>query len=223
MPGATGTAEGTNFSVFSRSARRVELLLYEASDSREPVQIVDLDPNTNRSYFFWHVFVEGLPPGAYYTWRIYGKELVDPWARIVSDSNWNRGKAISSPASAGDSIRAMVTTDNQLSSREPPLTPGLNGAVIYELHVGGFTKDPSDRRRYQDFSGCGNTINCNHPLVTHFIVNCLEWWVEQMRVDGFRFDLASVFVRGEESNSLVHSRLCRSSLKPGMLEAYTTW
>src|SRR5258707_2459729 len=331
MPGATWTAEGTNFSVFSRSARRVELLLYQASDSREPVQIVDLDPNTNRSYFFWHVFVEGLLPGAYYAWRIDGKELVDPWARVVTDSNWNRGKAISSPGSAGNSIRAMVTTDNQLSSREPPLTPGLNGAVIYELHVGGFTKhpssgvqraatllglmekmpclnalgithvellqviafddqdvppavevrnlrnywgysphsfyslhphycvrlehrthqnefrqlvdalhtagirvildvvfnhtaeggtngpcislkgfandifyilDPSDRRRYQDFSGCGNTINCNHPLVTRFIVNCLEWWVEQMGVDGFRFDLASVFVRGEDGAPL---------------------
>ncbi len=331
MPGATWTAEGTNFSVFSRSAVRVELLLYQASDSREPVQIVDLDPNTNRSYFFWHVFVEGLPLGAYYTWRIDGKELVDPWARVVTDSNWNRGKAISTPGSAGNSIRAMVTTDNQLSSREPLLTPGLNGAVIYELHVGGFTKhpssgvqhpgtflgliekipylkalgithvellpviafddqdvppavelrnlrnywgysphsfyslhphycvrlehrthqnefrqlvdalhtagirvildvvfnhtaeggtngpiislkgfandvfyilDPSDRRRYQDFSGCGNTINCNHPLVTRFIVNCLEWWVVQMGVDGFRFDLASVFVRGEDGAPL---------------------
>jgi isoamylase len=76
MPGATWTAEGTNFSVFSRSARRVELLVYQASDSREPVQIADLDPNTNRSYFFWHVFVEGLPAGAYDTWRIAGKELV---------------------------------------------------------------------------------------------------------------------------------------------------
>ena len=114
MPGPTWTAEGTNFSVFSRSARRVELLLYQASDSREPVQIVDLDPNTNRSYFFWHVFVEGLPPGAYYTWRIDGKELVDPWARVVTDSNWNRGKAI---RSAGNSIRAMVTTDYQLPIR----------------------------------------------------------------------------------------------------------
>jgi glycogen operon protein len=305
--------------------------LYQASDSREPVQIVDLNPNTNRSYFFWHVFVEGLFPGAYYAWRIDGKELVDPWARAVTDSNWNRGKAISSPGTAGNSIRAMVATDDQLSSREPPLTPGLNGAVIYELHVGGFTKhpssrvqhpgtflgllekipylkalgithvellpviafddqdvppavearnlrnywgysphsfyslhphycvrlehrthqnefrqlvdalhtagirvildvvfnhtaeggtsgpiinlkgfandvfyilDPSDRRRYQDFSGCGNTINCNHPLVTRFIVNCLEWWVEQMGVDGFRFDLASVFVRGEDGAPL---------------------
>ena len=68
---------------------------------------------------------------------------------------------------------------------------GLANDVFYLL-------DPADRRQYRNFSGCGNTINCNHPTVTRFIVNCLEWWVEQMGVDGFRFDLASVFVRGED-------------------------
>jgi glycogen operon protein len=67
--------------------------------------------------------------------------------------------------------------------------------------------DPSDRRRYLDFSGCGNTINCNHPLVTRFIVNCLEWWVERMGVDGFRFDLASVFVRGENGEPIANPPL----------------
>jgi len=62
--------------------------------------------------------------------------------------------------------------------------------------------DPADRRRYLDFSGCGNTINCNHPMVTRFVVNCLEWWVEQLGVDGFRFDLASAFVRAEDGAPL---------------------
>jgi isoamylase len=82
---------------------------------------------------------------------------------------------------------------------------GTNGPII---SLKGFANDvfyildPSDRRQYQDFSGCGNTINCNHPLVTRLIVNCLEWWVEQMGVDGFRFDLASVFVRGEDGAPL---------------------
>jgi isoamylase len=68
---------------------------------------------------------------------------------------------------------------------------GLANEIFYLL-------DPADRRQYRNFSGCGNTINCNHPIVTRFIVNCLEWWVEQTGVDGFRFDLASVFVRGED-------------------------
>jgi glycogen operon protein len=81
---------------------------------------------------------------------------------------------------------------------------GANGPVI---NFKGFANDvfyildPGDRR-YRDYSGCGNTINCNHPMVTRFIVSCLEWWVEQMGVDGFRFDLASVFVRGEDGNPL---------------------
>jgi glycogen operon protein len=67
--------------------------------------------------------------------------------------------------------------------------------------------DPSDPRRYLDFSGCGNTINCNHPIVTRFIVNCLEWWAERMGVDGFRFDLASVFVRGENGEPMANPPL----------------
>ncbi len=59
------------------------------------------------------------------------------------------------------------------------------------------TSIPRDRRRYRDYTGCGNTVNCNHPVVTAFIVHCLEYWVEQLGVDGFRFDLASVFARDD--------------------------
>jgi glycogen operon protein len=67
---------------------------------------------------------------------------------------------------------------------------GMLNETFYHL-------DPQDRRRYLDFTGCGNTVNCNHPLNTSFIVRCLEYWVEEMHVDGFRFDLASVFARGD--------------------------
>ena len=67
---------------------------------------------------------------------------------------------------------------------------GLANDVFYHL-------DAADRRRYRDYTGCGNTVNCNHPLVTAFIVHCLEYWVEEMGVDGFRFDLASVFARDQ--------------------------
>ena len=65
---------------------------------------------------------------------------------------------------------------------------GLANDIFYHL-------DPHDRRRYRDYTGCGNTVNCNHPQVTSFIVHCLEYWVEELGVDGFRFDLASVFAR----------------------------
>ena len=46
---------------------------------------------------------------------------------------------------------------------------------------------------YNDFTGCGNTLNCNHPVVRRFILDCLRYWVTEMHVDGFRFDLAAVF------------------------------
>jgi len=46
---------------------------------------------------------------------------------------------------------------------------------------------------YNDFTGCGNTFNCNHPVVRRFILDCLHYWVTEMHVDGFRFDLAAVF------------------------------
>ncbi len=67
---------------------------------------------------------------------------------------------------------------------------GMVNEIVYHL-------DPADRSRYLDFTGCGNTVNCNHPLMTAFFVHCLEYWVQEMHVDGFRFDLASVFARGE--------------------------
>ncbi|WP_157537934.1 glycogen debranching protein GlgX [Kitasatospora azatica] len=57
---------------------------------------------------------------------------------------------------------------------------------------------PQDRRHYMDFTGCGNAINANHPAVAKFIIECLEYWVTEHHVDGFRFDLASELSRGEE-------------------------
>jgi len=55
---------------------------------------------------------------------------------------------------------------------------------------------------YLDYSGCGNTMNCNHPVVRDFILDCLRYWVTEMHVDGFRFDLASVLGRGQDGSVL---------------------
>jgi glycogen operon protein len=57
---------------------------------------------------------------------------------------------------------------------------------------------PYDQQYYMDYSGCGNTFNANHPLVTKYIVECLEYWVTEQHVDGFRFDLGSVLTRGPD-------------------------
>jgi glycogen operon protein len=77
---------------------------------------------------------------------------------------------------------------------------GLANEIFYHL-------DAADRRRYLDFTGCGNTVNCNHPMVSSFIVHCLEYWVETLGVDGFRFDLASVFTRGDNGIPLANPPL----------------
>ena len=55
---------------------------------------------------------------------------------------------------------------------------------------------------YYNFSGCGNTMNCNHPIVQEMIVDCLRYWVEEYRIDGFRFDLASILGRNEDGSPM---------------------
>jgi isoamylase len=77
---------------------------------------------------------------------------------------------------------------------------GLVNEIFYHL-------DPADRRRYLDFTGCGNTVNCNHPIVSDLLVRSLEHWTRDLRVDGFRFDLASVLTRGEDGGPLRHPPL----------------
>ena len=71
---------------------------------------------------------------------------------------------------------------------------GIENSIYYMLK--------SDRRLYRNYSGCGNTLNCNHPVVRSYILDCLRYWVIEMHVDGFRFDLASVLGRDEKGDVL---------------------
>src|SRR5262249_28451567 len=61
-----------------------------------------------------------------------------------------------------------------------------------------------DRSRYANYSGCGNTLNGNHPVVRRMILDSLRYWVDEMHVDGFRFDLASILGR-DSSGELMAS------------------
>lgn len=70
---------------------------------------------------------------------------------------------------------------------------GLDNAIYYILAADG---------DYLDYTGCGNTMNCNHPVVRGMIVDCLRHWVVQCHVDGFRFDLASVLGRDQSGKLL---------------------
>ncbi|MDR2662325.1 MAG: glycogen debranching protein GlgX [Treponema sp.] len=67
---------------------------------------------------------------------------------------------------------------------------GLDNTIYYILN--------ENRRYYQNYSGCGNTVNCNHPVVRTFIMDCLHYWVTEMHVDGFRFDLGSILGRDQK-------------------------
>jgi len=77
---------------------------------------------------------------------------------------------------------------------------GIENSIFYMLEEGG-------RRYYKDFTGVGNTLNANHPVVREFVRNVLRYWVMHMHVDGFRFDLASVLGRDEHGNILRNAPL----------------
>ncbi|NCA69368.1 MAG: glycogen debranching enzyme GlgX [Sphingobacteriia bacterium] len=345
--GASLEDDGVNFSVYSRHATGAELLLYAAADSAEPFQIIRLDPEINHTFFSWHVLVVDLPPGTHYTWRMRGPrdpsthgwlfddqvELVDPWARAINLGPWDRWRRLREGVRPHDSPRALVLAEEYDWEGDTPLRQPSEQTIIYELHVGGFTRHPSsgvrhpgtflgliekipylrdlgithielmpimafdeqdvpprvweaglrnfwgyssfgffsphpgycvtpeqathrrefrdmvkalhragigvildvvfnhtseggdggpimsfkgfanetfycldalDKRIYLDFTGCGNTVNANHPFVARFILDALEYWVREMHVDGFRFDLASAMARDGDGRPLAH-------------------
>ena len=338
--GSRAKTKGVNFSIFSRYATHVELLLFDTADCDEPFQTIVLREDLNRTFFSWHVYVAGLPVGTWYAWRMDGpnhipeaglhfdkdKQLVDPWARAVSHKRWSRKAACKPGDNKLTAMRCVVVDDNYDWEGDVPLRIRSERAIVYELHVAGFTRHPSsnvanpgtfagliekipylqalgithvellpvmafdeqdvpghtadlglrnywgysthsffsphpgycvtpeqgthvqefrdlvkalhragigvimdvvfnhtaeagadgpiinfrgigddifyhhdkhDKSILYDYTGCGNTVNANHPLVANFIISCLEYWVREMHVDGFRFDLASALARGE--------------------------
>lgn len=78
---------------------------------------------------------------------------------------------------------------------------GIDNNIYYMLTPDGY---------YYNFSGCGNTINCNHPVVRQMILDCLRYWVINYRVDGFRFDLASILGRSEDGSPMSKPPLLES-------------
>jgi isoamylase len=349
-------ADGANFAVYSERATRVWLRLYRTAADADPLVELELDPREHRTHGYWHAFVAGAKPGWHYTWRADGpyepaaglkfdsrRELLDPWARLVSDARWDRNAA-----RAGDfrpALRAIVPPEDDYDWQgDAPLKRPLRDAVIYEVHVGGFTRHPSsdvehpgtfrgviakipylrslgvtyvellpivafdtqdvppaaaaagltnywgyspvgwcaphgryaagtdprrefrdlvkalhaadigvildivlnhtaeggadgpvigpkglmnelfylldasDRAQYRDYTGCGNTVNGNQPLVAQWLLGCLTFWVRDMHVDGFRLDLASVLARGEDGEPLARPPVLASLELAPLLE-----
>jgi glycogen operon protein len=161
-PGASVEDDGVNFSVFSRHATGAELLLYAGADSPEPFQTIRLDPEVNHTFFSWHVLVVDLPPGTHYSWRMEGPhdpqghgwrfdrgvELVDPCARAVNTCGWDRWRRQREGAEPHDSLRGVVIAEEYDWEGDAPLRIPPEEMIIYELHVGGFSRHHSSGVRH---------------------------------------------------------------------------
>ncbi len=333
---------GANFSLFSRMATGVELLLFDGEEDARPARTVSFDPIANRSYHYWHAFVPGIKPGQIYGYRVHGpkdsvnglrfdpaKILLDPYGRaVVVPKGYTREAAGRDGDNAATAMKSAVV-DSSLYDWEgdEPLRRPSARTIIYEMHVRGFTRHPSsgvDEKirgtyaglikkipylqelgitavellpvfqfdaqdapkgrlnywgyapisffaphqafssrqdalgpvnefrdmvkalhragievildvvfnhttegdehgptlcfrgidnsayyileeggaRYANYTGCGNTLNANHAIVRRLIVDSLRYWVEEMHVDGFRFDLASILSRDANGHVL---------------------
>ena len=155
--GITTYPDGVNFSLFSQSATEVGLLLFDSATAVEPMQIIRLDPFRNKTFHFWHVFVRGCGPGTFYAHRIDGpadpaagqrfnpnKVLIGPYARGISRNLWKRGDAIGPQDNVATSMRcAIVDVSRYDWEGDQPLKRPIHESIIYEVHVGGFTRSPS--------------------------------------------------------------------------------
>jgi isoamylase len=88
---------------------------------------------------------------------------------------------------------------------------GVDNSIYYTLE--------KDKRRYQNFAGTGNSINANHPVVRDYILGVLRYWVMEMHVDGFRFDLASILGRDRAGNLLTNPPLLESIAEDPILSS----
>ena len=340
--GATVCPGGVNFSSFSKSATAVKLLLFDRADDSKPVRTIHLEPKINRTYHYWHVFVPDIQAGQIYGYRVHGpfepergmrfdpqKVLLDPYGKaVVVPETYNRLLMSESGDNAASSMKSVVA-DTSIYDWEgdAPLKRPFARAIIYEMHVQGFTRHPGsgvspekrgtyagliekipylqdlgitavellpvyqyddqdappgfknywgyapisffaphaayssqkdplgpldefrdmvkalhragievildvvynhtaegnhlgptlcfrgfqndayyiledNKANYANYTGCGNTLNAGNPFVRRMIIDSLHYWVEEMHVDGFRFDLASILSRDQYGHPL---------------------
>jgi isoamylase len=340
--GATVCPGGVNFSVFSKSAKTVELLLFDDAEDSKPARTIRLNPKVNKTYHYWHVLVPDILEGQIYGYRADGpfepsrgmrfdphKVLLDPYGRAVVVPRAYKRTLASEPGDTAASSMKSVVADTGAYDWEgdAPLKRPFARAIIYEMHVRGFTAHPSsgvtpekrgtyagliekipylkelgitavellpvyqfddqdapagfknywgyapvsffaphsaysfrkdplgpldefrdmvkalhragievildvvynhtaegnhlgptlcfrgfqndayyilekNKAEYANYTGCGNTLNAGNPFVRRMIIDSLHYWVEEMHVDGFRFDLASILSRDEYGHPL---------------------
>jgi isoamylase len=144
----------------------VELLLFDCVDDASPKRVISIDPAINRTYHYWHIFVPGVKAGQIYGYRARGafdprsgmrfdpaKVLLDPYGRgAVVPKNYSRDGARSKGDNTATAIKSVVTDPRTYDwEGDVPLKTPSSQTIIYEMHVRGFTRDPSsgviDKRR----------------------------------------------------------------------------
>jgi isoamylase len=156
--GAAPSPHGVNFSVFSRQATGVQLLLFEGVDDTKAARVVHLDPSANRTYHYWHVLVPNVRPGQLYGYRVEGpfdpssgmrfdptKVLLDPCGRAVMvPEAYGRDAARGAGDNAGTAMKSVVVDALAYDwEGDAPLQRSSSRTIVYEMHVGGFTRHQS--------------------------------------------------------------------------------
>ena len=156
--GARPQADGTNFSVFSRHAERLDLLLYGRADAAAPARVIPLEHHGHRSGDYWHAFVPGVAPGQIYAWRAHGphdpdrglrfdagKVLLDPYGRAIAlPAGYSRTAASEPGRNDAVAAKSVVADDHGYDwEGDAPLQRPFAATAIYELHVRGFTQHAS--------------------------------------------------------------------------------
>jgi isoamylase len=156
--GATPSADGVGFSVFSKSCEALELLLFDKVDDSRPSDVIRLDPRQNKTYHYWHIFVGGLKPGQIYGYRALGpfkpdqglrfdsdKVLLDPYGRSVAvPASYSRAAACRLGDNTAFAMKSVVADLGAYDwEGDAPLKRPFSVTVIYEMHVAGFTRHQS--------------------------------------------------------------------------------
>jgi len=150
--GAAVVAGGVNFSVYSKHATAVDLLLFDGAEAAQPSRVISCD---HRTYHYWHVFVPDLAPGQVYAYRVHGpfapnlglrfdsgKVLLDPYGLAVAVPDSYDRRAASLPGDTVATAMKSVVANPRLYDWEGdrPLERPFGQTVIYEMHVRGFTR-----------------------------------------------------------------------------------
>ena len=156
--GARLGREGVNFSVYSKHAEAIDLLLFDSADDARPARTVVLVPPRHRTYHYWHAFVPGVKAGQVYAYRVRGprdpgrglrfdgdKTLFDPYGRALARPKvYDRGAACRPGDNGAAALKSVVVDARDYDwEGDRPIQRRYENTVVYELHVGGFTKHPS--------------------------------------------------------------------------------